>query len=288
MRAALIFGLSLALAAPLRAEPPQTIAESARQLATLRPVAVLVESDRIAPSIEVGRVARDPSGGGLLDSLIIGSMDNKADVLAGNAFERASLTIRPLADALEAFRIADLALATTRSALSSTAWTGTGPAALIGDDSGDLAAYAAAHPAEQLWLARYSYRMSHDFTQVQVIADIDLLDAKKLAPLYRQRIVSAVRLNRRSYEADENVARWAADDSALARKALADAMGRLETVIPAVLALDPAQFAVVTDRKKREQAVAADFHGPLLLRDSAGPVIWSKGTGFVAMQSAGD
>lgn len=286
-----MLGLILALTplAPAYADTPHALSESERRSETPRPVAVTVPQDGIGTSIDIGRVASDSAGGGgLLGALIISSMDNKAEVMATNARDRAESAIAPLTEALADFPIDTLALDTTRMTLAGTDWVMPGEVALVpGADYLTPQDLLATHPADETVLVNYSYQTSPDFTQLQVFADVILARSEDLEPLAHQRVISLVRLNERSYEEHENVARWAADDGALAKQALVAAFARLEKILPVVLALDEDGHDAATD-KKRESAFTGGFHGPVLLRDEKGPVIWSKKIGFIASQSAGD
>lgn len=288
MRILLAALLVLAPLAPLHADPAPALEEDERRLASLRPVAVTVWQDGFGFSVDIGRVAADYGGGGLLGALIIAGQDNKDEILEANAANRAHSTIAPLREALMDFDVETLALDTTERALGATDWFAPSVIAVIPEQGGITHGdFFAEHPSEQVGLVDYIYQLSPDFTQVQVIAEISVQAPDDEKPQFAQQIVSVVRLNKRSYEEHRNVARWAANDGALARDALVAAFARLETAIPAVLALTPDQFDDATD-KKRESQFAAGFHGPLLMRDETGPVIWSKGTGFIAVQSAGD
>ncbi|WP_284124583.1 hypothetical protein [Parerythrobacter aestuarii] len=274
--------------APAWGQAAEAIAQEDRRIASLRPVAVQVPQQEMEISVDVGRVAMDPGGGGLLDGLIVRSMDNKKDILTDNATLRAEAEAAPLIAALEGFDPVPLALDATETALAELDWFGTSLIGFVLDGDGNLRSFASANPGEQLGHISFSYQMSPDFTQVQVVADVSVLKGATLAPLYAQRIVSIVRLNNRSYENFENVARWSANDGELVRAAMTKAFARLGTVIPAVMSLDPGTYAAKTSKRSKDQALVASFHGPVLMRDDLGAVIWSQKAGFVTSQSAGD
>lgn len=285
--------LALSLAALLSnaglAAPPAVFSPSDRAAATGRPVAVSV-APQIGTSVVVGRVVSDTIyGGGLLGAILLSSMDDKRERMAATAGGKAQSTIAPLLAALKDDDFSDLALKAGRNALATVG--GIDPAAVMlvpSPSAPTVQAHAAVHPSGQLVLLSFRTQMAPDFTHLQVIADIAVVRSKTMEPLYGQRIVSIVELKQRSYDHQINVARWAADDARAARAAIAVAYRRLETVIPAVVNLDAAKYAVVTSKAKTGLAFGAGFYGPLLLRDEVGPVIWSKGNGFIAIQPAAD
>ncbi|MXO72727.1 hypothetical protein [Alteraurantiacibacter buctensis] len=137
---------------------------------------------------------------------------------------------------------------------------------------------------------QWRYQMSPDFSQVQVYADVSLRRQGVIEPYFAQQVISVVRLDRASYIEEDNVTRWAANDAALARRALAMAFARAGEVLPHVLALDQANFTALTEEEGRQTATAAGYHGPLLVRDTTGPVFWAEDgdqrlAAFVATQT---
>ena len=282
---ALIFALSTAAA--LQARPLPAMTDTERRAVAMRPVAVSLNPN-IETSVDVGRVVAD-TGGGLIGAIIIASMDDKREILTNHAADEANSVIDPLAAVMKGFDASDLARETTRRALAASDGFQTSAVEIIpsaGLPSRD--AFFSAMPSDQVGIVTYRYQMSPDFTHLRVIANISVTRRKGLDPIYAQQIVSLVELNHRSYDRRENVARWSSNDGALAKQAIGAAFARLETVIPAVLALTPARFSAVTNRNKVGSAFAAGFYGPQFMRDANGVVIWSKGNGFIAAQAAGD
>ena len=284
-------GLLLALACPAisTAAPPQVLSATDRTAATDRPVAVFVPQPRLGTSIEVGRVAVDGYGGGLIGMIVISAMDDKRQVMAAHASGEADSIVAPLAEALASTDVADMALQATRKAIARTPGFDPSAVSLVpGPDGASDAALAARHRSTQVATATYRIQMSPDFTQLQVIADISVVTAPGLVPLYAQRVVSLVELRQRSYVHQENVDRWMRDDARVAKQALASAFARFEQIVPTVVGLDPASFALKTDSHKTGPSFAAGYYGPTVLRDDKGVVIWSKRIGFIAVQPASD
>ena len=284
MRLALL--LAIAWPAVAHATPP-VFAAADRKAATNRPVAVSVPQPRLGTSVEIGRVAVDGYGGGLVGLLVISAMDDKREVMTAHATGDALTIVGPLADALAPIDIADLALQATRKAMARTAGFDASAIALVPAlDKPTYAALAAKHHSSQVGTVTYRTQMSPDFTQLQVIADISVTGLA--GPFYAQRIVSLVELRQRSYAHQENVDRWLDNDGRVAKQALAAAFARFEQVIPTVVGLEPAGYSAKTDSHRTAPAFAAGFYGPTLMRDDLGVVIWSKRVGFIAVQPASD
>ncbi|WP_156495461.1 hypothetical protein [Croceicoccus estronivorus] len=285
MRKLLVLLLALAPIQPLHAGLSRGFPEEERRLSTSRPVAVMVPQEKLGISVDIGAILPGSWSGGLFGEPFIASIDrDRRRIMTANASERAEAAIAPLTHVLEGFDVPSLALETTRSAISATDWFN--PSAIERVPGGVFATVgelAEAHSSDQIGLITYRYQMSQDFTQIQVIADITLAETEGLKSLFSQRVMSVVRLKKCSYEAGENVARWAMNDGQNAKSALIAAFARIQTVMPAVLALTPAQYTTATDKKKNEVAFAAGFQGPVLMRDALGPVIWSKDKGFIAI-----
>ena len=137
--------------------------------------------------------------------------------------------------------------------------------------------FAAAHPdAAELAIVSWRYQLAPDFTNIRVIADVVTRRPQDPSRLYEQQVISVVKLRRPTFVEEDNVAIWAANDGALARKALEMAFARVGEVLPAILALDAQGYDDATDKKKSPAVTAAGFHGPELMRDAKGPVFYTK------------
>jgi hypothetical protein len=282
------------------AAPTLYIPAEARASTGPRPVAVSVPQNRLSPSVELGRILGPNSGnGGLLGALIIVALDRTTERLADNATSRAQSRLEPLLAALTDFDANVLAFDSTRSALTSASWLGAGALELQSETGVESLrtrsrSFAQQHPdARQLIFVNWRYQMSPNFADVQVIAQVELVDATRMRTVYRQQLLSIVQLHRPSFIEEENVARWSADGGALARRALSMAFARAGAVLPAMLALDREGFASLTDRRRTDRAVAAGYHGPVLTRDADGPVFWAtdgdqRFAAFVAVQTVGN
>jgi len=281
---------STAATAPLQAAAvPNAVAERDRAIPGGRAVEVIVPQTQIETTIDIGRVASaaNNGGGGLLGMIIISSMDDTREVLSQSSRGRAEAAIAPLRQALLGFDVNGLAVATTKAALAKPAWFQ--PASI--DVTNDAAIqsrpeFLAKLKSPQVALVGYRYEASPDFTQIRVIADLQLgrVGAMKggapaLTPLYHQQVASIVQLRKPSFEPSENVGRWSADDGKLAKAALTSAFARLEQLIPFAVGLgdaDVKSFAA----KGREKAFAAGYYGPLVERNPERPgktLIWANG-----------
>lgn len=277
-----------AQAAPKPANASDVIADRDRAQPGPRAVLLVLAQDGIETSFDVGRVAPDQASG-LLDALIVGSMDKKKKILSANLHEKAEATVRPLRAAIASFDIDTLALTTTQAALGKPGWVQPLPFAVTKDASpAARSAFVANAETPQLALIAYHYDLSPDFTQIRVTADIAL--ARKpvgrhgkpqtvAVDFYRQHLTSIVQLRKRSYDHAQNVAQWSAEDGKLARTALVDAFAGMESLIPFALDLNTADRASVTG-KQREKIFAAGLYGPLVERaaDNSDTVtIWTNG-----------
>ncbi|WP_077147648.1 hypothetical protein [Sphingopyxis sp. KK2] len=279
-------------AAPKPAPVPAVVAERDRTSPGGRAVHVILPQTHIETSIDVGRVAADYSGG-LLDTLIIRSMDDKKEVLSRNQNERTLAAAQPLFSALEGFDVDALALAATRNGLASTAWFQPRPFTLTRDASPAVAAaFVAGADTPQLATISYRYDLSPDFTQIRVTADLALAyrPAAKgdkvptvAPPFYRQRITSIVELRTRAYDPNANVALWSAEGGRLAKTSLAAAFAATEELIPYALGLGAADIKAF-EAKDREKGFAAGLYGPLVARRhrvADDTLIWSGGLVYV-------
>lgn len=275
-------------AAPKPATVAATVAERDRTDAGPRAILLLLAQKEIETSFDVGRVAA-AQGSGIIDSLIISSMDKKKRVMSANLREKALVTARPLHVALAPFDVNALALATTQAALAKPGWLNPLPFAITRDASpAARSAFVAGAETPQLAVVAYRYDLSPDFTQIRVTADIALArkpaakggkPATAAADFYRQRVTSIVQLRQRSYEHRDNVALWSAGDGKRAKDALTTAFAETGRLIPYALGLTPAEIAGFT-AKNREKAFAAGLYGPLIERAADGSdavLIWSDG-----------
>ncbi|MDN3646092.1 hypothetical protein QWY75_07720 [Pontixanthobacter aestiaquae] len=315
-------------AQPAFAQAERYIAQDARTVEPARQIASIIPQDRIASSIELGRIV--PNEGGLIGALV----DRTPEKLAQNAAMKADRFIRPLAEVLEGFDAAKLARSATENALAQADWFAAGPPNVLtgtsisttrtekngGSDStvsmtfavGAFATeandtvgaltwekerrrlerdFAAAHSsASELAVITWRYQLSADFTNMQVIADIATRKPNLPDRLFKQQLISIVKLRRPSFVEEDNVAIWAGNDGAIARTALEMAFSRVGEVLPAVLALDAKGYRAATSKKNRQTATAAGFYGPQLLRDDKGPVFHARDgdqrlRAFVAVQT---
>lgn len=289
--AGLYLALMLAPTAAVAAKDmPAFVAASDRAVA--RTLQLAVPQGQIETNIEVGRVAVDPYGGGPYCGLLIHYMDDKREILSRSLHERAEATVGPLRETLRNFDVDELALATTRAAVSKIEWFQAQDIIPTKDPSSrSRAAFLDASATPQVAFVTYHYDIAQDFTYIRVIADVALVrkpasNAKSAAlpePFYRQSISSIVQLRTRSYEHRENVARWTASEGKLAKASLIAAFGQIERLIPYELGLSQADIKHYT-AKNLPKAFAAGFYGPLIEGVEAGAggtLIWSNGLIYV-------
>lgn len=278
----------LIFTSPLNAAPKggatQVIGQAEKAQASDYALVLLMPQTTIDTSFDTGRVAA-AQGGGLLDSLIIHSMDNKKQIIADSLMEKAERTMTPLRMALAGFNVDALAIASSEKALAAVPWIARGSTTL---SKTSLPAPTSPRVAQ----IRYSYDMSPDFSTLRVFAEINFLrespakggkSSSKYAGFYAQSITSIVQLRKRSYEASENVTVWSAEDGKQAKAAFTHAFGQIEGLLPFALELSEADIKAYAT-KGREQGFAAGYNGPLIKRgrNAADDVlIWNKGLLYV-------
>lgn len=326
-RAAL--AIMMACAAPaVFAQTEGYVPEEAREVEPARPMASIIPQERIASSIDLGRII--PNEGGLIGALV----DRTPEKLAQNAAAKADGFIAPLAAALDGFDANSLANAAAKNILAKTEWLAAGTPALqagnsisatrnteasngadstvsmtywigaFGTEANDTVGaltwekerrrleqefLSANAGASEVALISWRYQLSHDFTNMQVIADVAIVKPSSKARLYEQQLISIVKLRRPSFIEEENVAIWAANNGALARQALEMAFARSGKVLPSILELDANGLKKAT-AKGGETATSAGFHGPVLMRDENGPVFYARDgdqrlKAFIAVQT---
>ncbi|MEM8919549.1 MAG: hypothetical protein AAGE37_11895 [Pseudomonadota bacterium] len=275
----------------VEAKPPEikALAESARRTDSGRPVIVEIPQEQLESSVDLGRVAVDMVGGGLLGALIsAGQARRKIENMSSNARQSADATIVPLQRSLTDMDVDALAMRTTEIAFANIPWFGSTDFQLDKNADPDSRLKTVSEGStNQTAFVTYIYQMSPDFTQIQVIADVYLFKkptARRrgktpLTPILYQRILSISELPERSYEGFVNVNRWNEQDGLLARQSLQRAFQNLEILIPRSLELNAAEIDVLDD-KKQTKAFAAGFYGSLVERnplDRNGILIWSDG-----------
>lgn len=285
---ALLVATTGAQAASKSSRSSDFIADSDRIPVGGRDILISVEQSQIDTSFDAGRVARPP-GGGLLDTLIIGAMDNKRELISASLAERADATASPLRKILEDFDVDALALAHTKAAFAKLDWFELHQTFFTKDPAMDNRfAPFENNNASQVGMVDYRYELSPDFSHIKVTAEVSLArqDRKSRsdkAPNYdiffRQKLFSIVQLHDRSYEHHENVVSWSAEDGKLTKQALTAAFVQIERLIPFALGLGQSDIATYSS-KKRPNAFGAGFYGPLIERGKDGSddiLIWNKG-----------
>lgn len=269
------------MAAPKPVDAPLILSQADRSVVGGRAVQIIIPQSQIETSIDAGRIARPPSGG-LLDTLIVYSLNDKRSIMERTLRDKAEATVAPLRQALGGFDIDALAFAATKAALAKPEWFQPQIITIGRDPSpSGRAAFAGASATPQVAFVAYRYELSPDFSNIRVTAETTLANRATPSdkPLYRHAITSIVQLRAPSYEHRENVARWSADGGRLAKTALATAFKQIERLIPSALGLTQGDITAFS-AKNREKAFAAGLYGPLIERSTDGSgaiLIWSGG-----------
>jgi hypothetical protein len=282
-----------ALAAPKDEKAPAVLAEADRHVPGGRAVQLTLRQTQIETSIDIGRVATYNYAYDW--SFFFDDVDeDMVDMLHKSQRDKAEATAVPLRAALAGFDIDALAVAATGAGLARLDWFQPQPIMVNKDPVGEnRAAFLASSDASQFALIWYRYELSPDFSQIRVIGEITLMRKRRagdtrsepLTPIYRQRLLSAVQLRKRSYEPRENVASWSGENGMLGMAALAAAFGRFEQLLPYALGLGQKDIDSLSD-KRHEKAFAGGFYGSLIARSPSDPddvLIWTKG--LVQVQS---
>lgn len=258
----------------------QIIAASEKTQPASYELVLLMPQTMIETSFDTGRVASPPSGG-LIDSLIVQSMDNKKKIMANSLKEKAERTITPLRMALAGYDVDTLAIVSSEKALGVMPWV-TRQSTTLSKTS--LPVPTGARVAQ----IRYSYDLSPDFSALRLFAEINFMRDNatkrgkaggKYSDFYAQSITNIVQLRKLSYEGSENVAAWSADDGKQAKAAFTQAFGQIEQLLPFALNLTAADIKKYSN-KDHEQGFGAGYNGALIKRGGANAddlLIWNKG-----------
>jgi hypothetical protein len=279
----LCFGLlaASAQAAPKKRSDPIALSAKDRASGGEYAVQILLPQSQIESSYDLGRVARPPSGG-LIDTLIVYSLDDKKKVLSKSLNEKAEQAIMPLRRSLEGFDVGSIVLNSTEKALALPNWFRIAQVTL------NRNTVPIGPAADQTALVAYHYEMSPDFSHLIVIADLSLIrnapskNGKSMgngSTVLKQTITSIAQLHERSFEPSENVQMWSADQGKLAKNALVETFAQMEHLIPLALNLTQADMKAFA-HKNREQGFAAGHNGPLIKRGGRSPddvLIWADG-----------
>ena len=255
--AALSAGLLLAAPA-FAAGPPVAIPESQRAIAGGRGLEVTVPQAELGANINASNLDM-AMGGGVLGVLI----DAKIEADRG---KRSKALITPLREALDDVDADELAIETAASAAAATPWLEAAKPDFARDPT-DAAksAVLTASPASQVVFLDYVYDTPPDLSAIRVGVRIVIANKaaaagakpeSRLSPrnlVYAQTLTSVVRLPNAG-AAQDNGARWAAGDGALARKALAAGFARIGALIPRALSLTDADLARMNAGEKQSVA----------------------------------
>jgi hypothetical protein len=263
--------LSQSALAKERHDPPIYLADAQRSATVLRDIDVEAPQRDIETMVDLGRIAPNAGGGGLIGAIIIESSDDRRKRMTASQAAIADATAAPIRTQVRSIDVEALARTTTRSAFAAVPWFNLRP----------VTAQPAAAQAGQVALVSYRYALSPDFSQVRILATVALRPyspGSALNPLLRMRLLSIVQLRTPSYEPRENATRWAADEGNLIKTAFKNGFAKFGDLIPYALSLDAAQARAIV-AKGREKAFAAGFYGELIARGpSPGDVlIWSDG-----------
>ena len=285
--------LMLCAALPVQAAPKPlkyVLQEAARPVAGGRAVQVSVGQGELGSNINSTLGFAMVAGGAV--GVII-----EAGVGADRA-QRAQLGITPIRRGLMDFDADQLAIDSTRSAMAAMPWLeGQEPAFTRDATIFGKSDYLTAAPTSQVVYFTYVYDMAPDFSSVNVSVGIAIANreqAKKGQPftrlldknlVYGQRVSSVVRLANATTPA-ENAQRWASNDSALAKKALALAFTEVAALSPRALTLTDAD---VTRINAAERKTVASLGGKPMEEGAGGSLLFNPlPVGLIHVQTLQD
>jgi hypothetical protein len=285
--------LMLCAALPAQAAPKPlkyVLPEAARPVAGGRAVQVSVGQAELGSNIN-STLGFAMVAGGAVGVLI------EAGVGADRA-QRAQLGITPIRRSLMDFDADQLAIDSTRSALAAMPWLeGQEPAFTRDATIFGKSDFLTAAPTSQVVYFTYVYDMAPDFSSVNVSVGIAIANreqAKKGQPftrlfdknlVYGQRVSSVVRLANPTTPA-ENAQRWAANDSALTKKALTLAFTEVGALIPRALTLTDADAASLN---AAERKTIASLGGKPMEEDAGGSLLFNPlPVGLIHVQTLQD
>ncbi len=285
--------LMLCAALPAQAAPKPlkyVLPEAARPVAGGRAVQVSVGQAELGSNIN-STLGFAMVAGGAVGVLI------EAGVGADRA-QRAQLGITPIRRSLMDFDADQLAIDSTKSALAAMPWLeGQEPAFTRDATIFGKSDFLTAAPTSQVVYFTYAYDMAPDFSSVNVSVGIAIANreqAKKGQPftrlldknlVYGQRVSSVVRLANPTTPA-ENAQRWAANDSALTKKALTLAFTEVGALIPRALTLTDADAASLN---AAERKTIASLGGKPMEEDAGGSLLFNPlPVGLIHVQTLQD
>lgn len=271
--------LILCAALPAQAAPKPlkyVLQETARPVAGGRAVQVSVGQAELGSNIN-STLGFAMVAGGAVGVLI------EAGVGADRA-KRAQLGITPIRRGLMDFDVDQLAIDSTKSALAAMPWLeGQEPAFSRDATLFGKSDFLTAASTSQVAYFTYVYDVAPDFSSVNVSVGIAIANkepAGKGQPftrlldknlVYGQRVSSVVRLANPTTPA-ENAQRWAANDSALAKKALALAFAEVSALVPRALTLTDAE---VTRLDAAERKTIGALGGKPMEEDDGGSLLFN-------------
>lgn len=281
--------LCLLLASPAgAADRKYILPDAARTVEGGRDVRVLLTQPEIAPEINVSNVVV-ATGGGLIGVMIDAKVNS-------DRTKRAEGIIAPVRNALAGLDVEAMAMTATRSLAERAPWLDARGVTLGRDGSmlGMIAVLDAA-PTSQVAFVEYVYDLSPDFSAIRVSVTQRFLnkavpDGKKpdsrlfiKYAAYWQTATAVVVLPSPSKDPAENAARWAADDGALARKALELAFQDAAALAARSYDLKEEELKPMNAKDKKYEALGG--YGGRVQEDGPDGLLLFTGSGFVRVRT---
>jgi hypothetical protein len=225
--------------------PKRVLSPEARDISGGRTALVVSGQGEIRPEVNASNIAM-ATGGGLIPALIDAAITQ-------SRMNSAEKTVRVVRDALGTYDFDKRALESTKATLAGMAWLDVRDVSFTKETTPDkLKTTLAQTSSQQLMVVAYGYTLSSDFSKLGVAASVSIFP--KAAAASRMTSSDSVYLETFAYvsglpqptsDDDQNAARWAANDGALARKSIDDGLANVNQLLVRSLTQTPEAAAAL-------------------------------------------
>jgi hypothetical protein len=255
--------------------PNHALAPAARTLDGGREVLVTVAQGEIKTNINKSNVAAAGGGGLLLALVDVGIEQHRATV--------AETAVAPLRNALIGFDFDSEVQSQTKATLNSLDWFGAQRFSFAKELTSQSRANDMAHAqTKQVAFFDYDYGVSIDFDAIELHLTVTVADKQAVAQNeaanklpYQQKHKVVIPLRGAAKDKDENVRHWAADNAALAKRALEDSLRDIQGMVKQGLTQSADAVAKMA---KSERVTAGAYSGTLIDYSNGATTLWNSVT----------
>jgi hypothetical protein len=255
--------------------PNHVLAPAARSIDGGREVLVTVAQGEIKTNINKSNVAAAGGGGLLLALVDVGIEQHRATV--------AEKAVTPLRDALIGFDFDSEVQSQTKATLNSLDWFGAQRFSFAKELTSQSRGNDMAHAqTKQVAFFDYDYGVSIDFDAIEVHLTVSVADKQAIAQNvpanklpYQQKHKVVIPLRGAANDKDENVRHWAADNAALAKRALGDGLRDIQGMMKQGLTQSADAAAKMA---KGERVTAGSYSGALIDYSNGATTLWNSVT----------